>query len=70
MDTTSTPTAAITAHTTVNEILALRPETSALLADFGLDTCCGGGSPLHEACADAQVSLAEVLDALAARSPA
>ena len=64
------PEAAITGDTTVDEILTLRPDVSALLVDLGLDTCCGGGSPLREACVDAQLSLDDVLDALTGPQPA
>lgn len=54
----------VTDATTVNELLALHPDASALLSDLGIDTCCGGGLPLGEACEDAQVPLAEVLAAV------
>ena len=64
MNTIRTPST-IDENTTVADLVARHPEAATLLVDLGLDTCCGGGSPLGEACQDAQVPLAEVLDAVA-----
>ncbi len=47
--------------TTVNDLLAILPEASALLSDHGLDTCCGGGLTLAESCTDAGIDLSAVL---------
>lgn len=54
-------TCACTETSTVNEVVAACPEASSLLSDLGIDTCCGGGAPLAEACADAQVNVHEVM---------
>jgi iron-sulfur cluster repair protein YtfE (RIC family) len=55
----------ISPDTTVNEILKQRPEAVATLNALGIDTCCGGSSALHEAAAEAGVSIDDVLRALA-----
>lgn len=34
---------------TINEIVALHPQTIAVFNRFGLDTCCGGGVRVAEA---------------------
>jgi iron-sulfur cluster repair protein YtfE (RIC family) len=34
---------------TINEIVALHPETIAVFNRFGMDTCCGGGVTIDEA---------------------
>lgn len=34
---------------TINEIVALHPETIAVFNRFGMDTCCGGGVRVDEA---------------------
>ncbi len=57
-------TDAIGPSTTVNEVLQVLPEASGLLSDLGLDTCCGGGLSLQEACGDAGLDLASVLGRL------
>ena len=36
---------------TVNELMAREPRTMAVFNDFGIDTCCGAGSPISEAAA-------------------
>lgn len=59
------PFHAITAETTINDVLASCPEATAVLADHDLDTCCGGGLSLADACADAGTPLDVVLGDLA-----
>lgn len=62
----SAPTAkTIGPSTTVNDVLDVLPEASGLLNDLGLDTCCGGGLSLQEACGDAGLDLGSVLGQLA-----
>lgn len=60
----TTTTDAIDPSTTVNEVLQVLPEASGLLSDLGLDTCCGGGLSLQEACGDAGLDLGSVLGQL------
>lgn len=57
----SLPFHEIQPHTTVNDLLAACPEAAAVLADRKLDTCCGGGLPLVDACARAGVPVDAVL---------
>jgi regulator of cell morphogenesis and NO signaling len=60
-----TPTTiSITPTQTLNQIVALAPQTLPILQRFGLDTCCGGGLPLQTAVAHHQLKLEEVLAAL------
>lgn len=59
------PFHAMTAETTINDVLAACPEATAVLSDHELDTCCGGGLSLADACADAGVPVDEVLRELA-----
>jgi hypothetical protein len=49
---------------TVAEIIRRQPGAAAILARFGLDTCCGGSHPLEFACRAHRIDLAEVLRAL------
>ena len=35
--------------TTVNDLIALHPATVAVFNAFGIDACCGGAVPVHEA---------------------
>lgn len=50
--------------TTVNDLLVILPEASALLSDHGLDTCCGGSLTLAESCSDAGIDVNTVLTEL------
>ncbi|MEX2501895.1 MAG: DUF542 domain-containing protein [Trueperaceae bacterium] len=47
----------IRSTTTVNDLLAQLPEASGLLLDKDIDTCCGGGNTLAQACADADADV-------------
>jgi iron-sulfur cluster repair protein YtfE (RIC family) len=53
------------ASASVNEVLRAAPASGAIFNRFGVDTCCGGGLPLHEAAREAGVALDELLLALA-----
>lgn len=66
------PSPAIEPTTTVNETLRRLPEASGLLLDRGVDTCCGGGASLREACDDAELDLGGLMAELQAleRRPA
>jgi len=57
---------AIDPKITVNEIIAQNPEAVTVLAQLGIDTCCGGSEPLAKAAQEAGVSLEEVVAALEA----
>lgn len=64
MDTTTST--ALEPTTTVNDVLRLVPEASGLLLDRGVDTCCGGGATLAEACDDADLEVGALLAELRA----
>lgn len=64
MDTT--PSSAVQPTTTVNDVLRLVPDASGLLLDRGIDTCCGGGASLAEACEDADLDVDALLAELRA----
>ena len=51
---------------TVNALMAQDPRTVAVFDRFGLDTCCGGDSPLDEAARREGVELEALLAALRA----
>ena len=57
-------TPAIDPAWSVNELLRRYPATASVLNEFGIDSCCGGGSSLAEAARDGQLDLAALLDAL------
>ncbi len=57
---------AIDPKITVNEIIAQNPDAMTVLAELGIDTCCGGSEPLEKAARDAGVPLEEVVAALSA----
>lgn len=48
-------------HKTVGGIVAERPSTSRVFERYGIDYCCGGKRPLHEACAEKAIDLDAVL---------
>lgn len=54
----------ITADTTVGKLAAEHPMVTRVFHRHGIDFCCGGGRPLHEACArkgvDVNVLLADI----------
>jgi len=49
---------------TVRELALEIPEATRIFDKIGIDYCCGGGKSLEEACATANLSVDEVLDAL------
>ena len=49
---------------TVNTLIVQDPRTVAVFNHFGLDTCCGGDSPLDEAARREGVELKPLLAAL------
>lgn len=55
---------AIAASKTVGEIAAENPRTTREFEKLGIDYCCGGSRSLAEACAQASISVDEVLDRL------
>ncbi len=64
----------LTPEHTLGEIVTRRPGAARVLERLGLDYCCGGARTLADACADAdvssaEVSSAEVLDAIEALQP-
>lgn len=54
---------------TVRETIARHPETKAVFARFGLDTCCGSGVPIIDAAHRDGANLDELLTALRATTP-
>jgi regulator of cell morphogenesis and NO signaling len=54
----------ITREKTVAEIAVEMPRAAAIFEEFGIDYCCGGEKGLLEACQEANVSLAELEQAL------
>lgn len=51
-------------ETRVREIAASDPRAKRVLEDAGVDYCCGGAKPLHDACMNAGVSEEEILKRL------
>lgn len=51
-------------RSTVNELIALHPETIAAFNRFGIDTCCGGGESVADAARRDGADLDELLAAL------
>lgn len=51
---------------TVREIAVQVPSATRVFEKLGIDYCCGGGKPLSEACAQANVAVGEVLKDLEA----
>jgi len=62
---TATDATALQPTLTVNDVLARIPEASRLLLDRGIDTCCGGGATLAQACQDAGTELSALMSDLA-----
>jgi hypothetical protein len=58
----------ITAETPIKDVIAEHPETAAVFARHGLDTCCGGVHPIGMAARAHQVDLGALLAELAAAS--
>ena len=53
-----------TCTTKVGEIAAANPAAKRVLEEAGVDYCCGGAKPLHEACMHTGVSAEEILNRL------
>ena len=51
-------------ETKMKDIALSNPAARQVLEEAGLDYCCGGGKPLHEACLHANVSSEEILNRL------
>jgi len=51
-------------ETKMKDIALANPAARQVLEDAGLDYCCGGGKPLHEACLHANVSSEGILNRL------
>jgi regulator of cell morphogenesis and NO signaling len=54
----------ITPDTRIAEIAAGNPATIRIFQRFGIDFCCGGKRPLHEVCAEKQMTFGELRTAL------
>ena len=59
----------IDATVTVRETIARHPETKAVFARFGLDTCCGSGVPIIDAAQRDGADLDALLEALRTTTP-
>lgn len=53
------------AEVSVGRFVVERPAAAAVLEKLGIDYCCGGGRPLSEACREAGISLAALLEQIA-----
>jgi regulator of cell morphogenesis and NO signaling len=53
----------------VNEVLARHPHAVRVLNAFGIDSCCGGATPLDVAARRAGAALEDVATAIAALEP-
>lgn len=60
----------ISAAQTIREIAVQNPAATRVFERLGLDYCCGGHKPLADACADAKLSLNDVLRSLEQAEPA
>lgn len=54
---------------TVRDLASTNPAAARIFEKFGIDYCCGGGKTLGQACAGAQVSIGEVVQALEKSGP-
>ena len=48
----------------VNEVIRRYPETVHVFSEYGIDACCGGAAPVHEAAARHGVPLEDLLERL------
>ena len=55
-------TATINKDTPVGRVAAMAPLATRVFARHGIDFCCGGGVPLHEACAKHDLEVQSVLE--------
>src|SRR4051812_28802328 len=55
----------LTVDCTLAEFVTAKSGAASVLESFGLDYCCGGRQPLHEACATIGIDPAAVLKAVA-----
>jgi iron-sulfur cluster repair protein YtfE (RIC family) len=56
--------AQLTVSQTVNATTTAHPETLAVFAEYGLDSCCGGARTLEAAAADAGIEVTTLMEAL------
>lgn len=54
----------ITKNTTINEIVRAYPNTLAVFKEFQVDSCCGGGDTLAQACQKGGQDLEELMETL------
>lgn len=54
----------VTADSHVSDLVLEQPTRARVFEQFGIDYCCGGRTPLEEACADKGIDLAAVITAL------
>ena len=54
----------VTSECTVREIALEQPSSIRVFERFGIDYCCGGRKPLHQACVELQLSLDQVMEKL------
>ncbi len=59
----------VTPDRTLGEIVNASPTSAPVLESFGLDYCCGGQRRLDDACSDAGIAPASVVDALTNLGP-
>jgi regulator of cell morphogenesis and NO signaling len=64
------PPPLLTLSWTVNDVLSRHPSTAAVFNAFGVDTCCGGGRSVGDACMEVGVDPEVVLEALRAMARA
>jgi regulator of cell morphogenesis and NO signaling len=55
----------IPAEMTVNELIRAFPHTIKVFNDFGIDSCCGGSTPVRDAAKRDGADAEAVIDALA-----
>jgi regulator of cell morphogenesis and NO signaling len=60
----------ITPETRIADIAAQNPATIRVFQQLGIDFCCGGKRPLAEACAEKQITFAELSSVLASAATA
>ena len=48
----------------VNDVIARFPATTRVFNYFGIDTCCGGGSTIHDAASEELIDEESLLDSL------
>jgi regulator of cell morphogenesis and NO signaling len=59
----------LTPETTVGQLVSERPQRARLFDRLGIDYCCGGRTPLGQACAEKGLDVQEVLNELETSEP-